>query len=146
MVWSYTGNPLTSDLDLIRLLIGDTDIDEQLLTDAELIYFNSTFGFPYGSAAQAARAIAAKYARMVNTRNSVLWVYGASRFDHYMALINQFEDQGAAFCTIVVGGISRADREAILANSNLLGPSFEIGQDDAPGGAPSGPYDYGQEP
>lgn len=134
MAWTYGADPLNSDQDLLRLLIGDTDTTDQLLSDAEVLYFTTTFSVPYGAAVAAAFAIAAKYARQINTRNSILWVYAKARWDHYMALYNLLLDleSKAALCTIVVGGFSRAERLAIMANTDLIRPSFEIGQDDDP--------------
>lgn len=69
MSWSYSGDPLDSVLDEVRFLVGDTDAEDQLITDEEVEYLITRWNPIYGStimvAAMAAEAIAAKFAREV---------------------------------------------------------------------------------
>ena len=41
MAWSYSGDPDSSALDGIRFLIGDTDTNDQLLSNEEISWMNS---------------------------------------------------------------------------------------------------------
>lgn len=61
MAFTYTG-ALTTDLEKVRRLIGDTDSANALFTDAEINWFISDGGSVYKAAALAARAIAASKA------------------------------------------------------------------------------------
>lgn len=68
MGFTYSGNPSESEVDAVRFLIGDTDDEEPLLHDEEIIYLSSlwTLQFSiYWTAAMAAEAIAARFAREV---------------------------------------------------------------------------------
>lgn len=38
MAWSYSGDPSTSKKDEVRFLIGDTNINQQILSDEEIEY------------------------------------------------------------------------------------------------------------
>ncbi len=58
MAFTYTG-ALTSDLERVRLLIGDTSSATALFQDAELQWFLTEQGTVYLAAAAAARAVAA---------------------------------------------------------------------------------------
>jgi hypothetical protein len=64
--WTYSGDPSLNDKDTVRFLIGDTDTDEQQITDEEINFLLTTWAAGrsmYYVAAQAADAIAARYAR-----------------------------------------------------------------------------------
>lgn len=38
MAWTYSGDPSSSDLDRYRFLIGDTDVDDKVLQDEEIMF------------------------------------------------------------------------------------------------------------
>jgi len=69
MSWSYSRDPQDSSLDEVRFLVGDTDSDDQLISDEEIEYLIAKWTPVYGSnimvAAMAAESIAAKFAREV---------------------------------------------------------------------------------
>lgn len=44
MSWSYSGNPASSDKDMLRFTIGDTDSTEPIMQDEELLYLISEYG------------------------------------------------------------------------------------------------------
>ena len=70
MSWSYSNDPSDSDLDEVRFLVGDTDSDDQLLSDEAIEYLILKWSSVYGSnimvAAMAAEAISAKFAREIS--------------------------------------------------------------------------------
>jgi hypothetical protein len=55
----YTGNPETDDRDAVRLMVGDTDNDDLLLSDAEIDYCLKRNKDKVMAAAECAEAIAA---------------------------------------------------------------------------------------
>lgn len=68
MTFTYSGNPSESEVDAVRFLIGDTEEEEPLLHNEEILYLSSiwTLQFSiYWTAAMAAEAIAARFAREV---------------------------------------------------------------------------------
>jgi hypothetical protein len=72
MTWTYSSAPGTSGSgplrDGVRLLIGDTDTNDQQIQDEEIAFALSQGGSDlHKSAAIACRMIAARYARLVDT-------------------------------------------------------------------------------
>jgi hypothetical protein len=69
-VWSYSGDPATSEKDTIRFYIGDIDESLQLLSDEDIQFLIDTWGPKYKSsiltAAVAAEMIANHFAREVS--------------------------------------------------------------------------------
>ena len=83
MTWTYGGNPAASVIDAIRLEIGDTIEDEQLLQDEELEYFYEEEGSVLGAAARACEAIAAKFAREADLKVGDLSLSASQKAEHY---------------------------------------------------------------
>jgi len=83
MTWTYGGNPATSTIDAIRLEIGDTIEEEQLLQDEELEYFYEEEGSILGAAARACEAIAAKFSREADLKVGELSLSASQKAKHY---------------------------------------------------------------
>ena len=66
MVWSYSGDPSSSDRDALRFLIGDTDTSDQQLVNEELDYLLTEHGAVGPAGIAACRAMIGKYARLVD--------------------------------------------------------------------------------
>ena len=89
---------ITSDRDKVRLAIGDTDVADPLLTDAEINV--QVANWPDNvelAAANCAEAIAAKYAREFNFRTDLQQFDRSQRVDHYTALAGQLRSRGGLF-------------------------------------------------
>jgi hypothetical protein len=94
---------MPSDLDLVRLSIGDTDEDDPLLLDDEIdallerrAVLDTSGGTVYNipaAAADAAGAIAAKYAREFNFAEDGQRFDRAQRVGHYLSLQAQLRNQ-----------------------------------------------------
>ena len=122
MSWTYSGDPSTSDRDAVRFLVGDTDEDDQQLSDSEIEYILSeNSNDPYGAAVQGAEALAAKYARQMDKRVGQLWIMAEARFEHYRLLAEQLKRNKMTRKPNFVGVMSTnvQDRR-----------SFELGQHD----------------
>ena len=77
-------NNLDLDRDKIRLLVGDTDDDHQMLADNEIAFFLAQNGDDlYMTAAMCCEAIASKFARDVDYRFSTMWQNASEAYDHY---------------------------------------------------------------
>jgi hypothetical protein len=44
MSWTYNGDPSSSEIEEIRFLIADTDVNNQLMQDEEIQYLIDTYG------------------------------------------------------------------------------------------------------
>lgn len=93
MTWEYSGDPTTSAKDEVRFLLGDTDADNQLLSDEEIAFL--VLQYPdqtglyanYRAAASGAYILSARYTKSM--RKSV----GSLSID-YGQLVTQFRDLG----------------------------------------------------
>jgi hypothetical protein len=147
MAWTYSATPGTSTADerrdSVRLLVGDTDTNDQQLQDAEIAFFLAqTNDAIYAAAAQAARTLAAKYARLVDTSVESVRVQYSKRREQYDAIAVQMErlDKkfGAGLGTPLAGGISISEMDSADDDSDRPRPRFERGMFNAPGDADDG--------
>lgn len=95
---------ISTDLDRVRLMVGDTDVDDPLLTDDEIgVFVDGRQIAVYGSddtvtnipaaAADAAEAIAAKFARDFNFAEDGQRFDRAQKFGHYTALAQKLRNR-----------------------------------------------------
>jgi hypothetical protein len=108
---------MPSDLDLVRLSIGDTDDTDPLLLDDEIEallerrgVIDTTGGTVYNipaAAADAAGAIAAKYAREFDFSEDGQNFSRAQRVGHYRALATELRNQaGGVSMPVTLAGTS----------------------------------------
>jgi glycerate-2-kinase len=134
MAWSYDPTDLDNTtasgrLNIVRLLVGDTDTVDQQVQNEEITFGLSENGNNiYLSASWIARAISSKYSRLVTTSLS-----GALSSDYsdlakqYQTLADQLEYQGktnGASVGILAGGITKTQVEGVRANTNRIEGSF----------------------
>ena len=130
MTWSYSDS-LGTNRDKLRLRIGDTDSNDQLLSNETLDVLLSDKNNDLALAAvDAVRAIIAKLGREFD-RNAV--GVGGSRsqkVQHYHDLLIQLNKEARGSTGVVVGGLSADRKETIQDDTDFIRPSFRIGQDD----------------
>lgn len=157
MTWSYVPQLLTSTatsgaLMRTRLLVGDTLTTDQLLQDEEIYFVLSVQPYPNYAAADCADMIAARFARQVNTENSLLRVSAAARHKHYVDLAKRLrsagpgsvpggESAGLILAEGYAGGISEIANENLRDGADNVLPPAAVGQDDYPVNADD-PADY----
>lgn len=133
--WSY--NPAkvsTVALFGVRLLIGDTIVDDPQLQDQEILFAISQRTDLYGAAAECAGYIAARFSRKVDTTSpGPISTRYSEQAKQYLALQSKLETSsksrgGGAF--IYAGGISISDKIDVLSDSDRVQPSFVIAMTD----------------
>lgn len=126
MTWTYSGDPSTSAKDAVRFRIGDTDADDQQISDEEISWLLTEEGSNiYAASAQACDGIAAKYARLVDQSAGELSVKFSQRQTHYTNLAAQFRAKNAKSAPIpFAGGISKASKESVRSNEDRVRPAF----------------------
>jgi len=122
MTWSYSGDPTTSNLDVMRILLGDTDTNHQLLQDEELNFYILQQNNLYYAAYLAADAIAAHFAP--GTQESLGDWSGSyqQRYEHFVALARSLKlkaaegncriEGGGAYMLAFFGGVEPVEYEA----------------------------------
>lgn len=142
--WTYD---LTTDVGKVRLIIGDTNIADQLLQDAEIQFYLDQAGAElYPAAIAACYAIAAKFSRQADFTNLSLSLSASQRAAAFLELAKTLAAQVASGAvgggsSMYVGGLTKSGKEALDSDTDAVQPSFSIGQDDEPGTYTStGPY------
>ncbi|NBO55357.1 MAG: hypothetical protein EBU84_12380 [Actinobacteria bacterium] len=145
MAWSYSGDPTTSTRDAVRFLIGDTDTNDQLISNEEINYFVTEFGNARRSASEAARAVAAKFARLMNRSIGGLSADFSAKYRQYLELAdNLLSKEEMAPVSLYISGYSRSAKEAVELDTDREPTFSRKGIMDNPRYQPSdeSPYDY----
>lgn len=137
MTWSYSGNPADSTVDALRFLTGDTNTDDQQLSNEEITYISTSYTDNNLAAAELCEAIAAKYARQVDTTNGDLRLGAQSRFQHYTDLAKKYRSKGNKLALMWAGGRLLSEKETARTDTTITQPSFSRGMDDFPGNGDS---------
>jgi len=140
VTWTYDGAPGTSTAaqrrDSVRFLTGDTDTTDQQVTDEEIAFTLSQSNDQiYSAGAATARAIAAKYSRLVNTSHESLRADYSNRQAHYLQLAQRLDAAQASTggaLTHKAGGISIDEMESVREDDDRPKPFFEWGQFENP--------------
>jgi hypothetical protein len=132
MTWSFDDTSLaTSEKDQVRLLIGDTDTNDQLLSDEAIAFYLSQRGDSVNlAAADACDSIAAKYARQVDTKNGQLSVSASQRAEAYRKLGADLRAQNAELCGAFFGGQSIDGKIELETDTDAIQPRFARGMND----------------
>jgi len=91
VTWTYSGNPAASPLDEARFLIGDTDTNEQLLQDEEILYRLGQNGGVLPEQAQLALVedITVLLAKRISKVAGPLSLQLSDRYEHYKELADR---------------------------------------------------------
>lgn len=130
--------PITDDTDKIRLMIGDTDSADWLLSDDEVDYFIDATSDLNVAAAAAAEAIAAKFARGYNFTTDGQSFNRSERVEHYMQLARNLDPANARNG---VGTITTAATTKVDGYSDDIDFQEGSGQSSATGRIRAGYFD-----
>ena len=127
----------------VRLLVGDTDDRDQQLQDEEIYFVLTQQETVNYAAAECADLLASKYARQINTENSLLRATAADRHKHYVAMAKRLrsngpgtlpggENAGMPLGGAYAGGTSKIANDLLLDNTDNIAADVAVGQDDYP--------------
>ena len=135
MTWIYGGDPENSERDAVRLLVGDTDPNDELVTDEEIQYALSQSRTVPGAASLTANAVAALFSRDVDIDVSGASFSESQRAEHYRTLASRLSRMAASAPprsgvkgpVPVVSGVSRSDMDTVREDSDRVRPEFRRG-------------------
>lgn len=134
MTWTYGGDPAANDRDKVRFLIGDTDTNDQQVSDEEIAYLLTSEGSVPGAAVAAVQALIAKFSRLVDKSVGDLSISYSQRVGQYEKLLRQLVQRRALRTgTPYAGGISESDKDTVEADTDRVRPEFYKGQFSHPG-------------
>lgn len=134
MAWSYDPTNLDTTtssgrLNSVRLLVGDTDTNDQQVQNEEITFSLSETGNNiYAAAAWIARTIASQYSRLVDTQlDGALQSNYSDLAEQYYKLAEDLEYRGktnGAVLGVAAGGLTISDIQAVRANTNRVEGAF----------------------
>lgn len=130
MTFTYSASDLSTNLARVRLMIGDTDSADPLLTDEEINYFLSLNSDPTKAAALAARAVAGKFAKLADKSVESVSVRYSQKAEGYFKLADQIEAQSALAGTLAgpsATGIKISQIDAANAETDRPAPDIRKG-------------------
>jgi hypothetical protein len=132
MTWSFDDSALASSKkDQVRLMIGDTDTTDQLVSNEAIVFYLSERGDSVSlAAADCCDIIAAKFSREVDTKNGALSVSASQRAAAYRKLSEDLRAQGAELCDVFFGGQSIDGKIDLETDTDAIQPRFARGMND----------------
>ena len=119
MTWSYSGDPSSSTLNAVRFLVGDTDTTDQLISNEEITYFVTEFANARRAASEAARAIAAKYARLMSRSIGGLSADFSAKYRQYLELAdNLLTKEEMKPVALFISGYTKSQKEIVELDSD----------------------------
>ena len=136
----YGGAPASNANDALKFLVGDlsTSASGELLSTAECAWLIGQYGSARAAAPHAAQAIAAQFAQKVDKSVGDLRIAAQQKFEHYTTLATSLGRQTALVAVPYAGGVSVADKAAVVADSDRVKPSFTVGIHDHEGNRQDG--------
>lgn len=138
MTFTYNSSPDTTTVagrrDAVRSLVGDTNSDDPLLQDSEIDFFvTDSSNDVYSAGAKAARAIAAQFSRIGNTRFDSVQIDFSQQRQHFLELAQRLEKtakfSGSTGLGVPVGGgISRSEILSVEEDTDRNSPAFKENQ------------------
>jgi len=126
MLWTYTGDPMDSEKDALRFHLGDTDQNDQQLSDHEINYLLQLHGGNvYLATADAARTLAGQFSRQSDKQVGDLRLSLSQKADQYWQLARKMELQGHKRATPYAGGISKSDKKKQKDREDRVQPGFK---------------------
>ena len=133
MTWTYSNSPASNQVDAVRLLIGDTDVCNALLSDEEIQFYLDQWCEVNVAAAEACLAISGKFARRVDESVGGVSVSYSQSAKQYYELSQSLRERTAILGgPVICGGISKADKEKLELDQDRVQPSFTRALHDNP--------------
>lgn len=117
---SYTGSPATSATDRIRLIIGDTDIDEEGLTDEVVQYAIDNATSEPRAAIECLKFLVAQYANRVTEKVGGLFTKESEKFEQYKRLLDLYTKDPSTALIVFGSYASGISKQDIIDNANNL--------------------------
>lgn len=138
MAWTYDASPGISTAaerrDAVRLLVGDTDTNDQQIQDAEITFaLSQAQDEVYSAAAICAQTLAGKFSRRSDVEFDGVSEKFGSLAEHYRKLATTLRQDAKRYGskglgTPVAGGISQSDMETADENTDRVKPKFRQDQ------------------
>ena len=127
MTWTYTNTSIVTNLAKVRLLIGDTNTNDQILTDEEITFHIGEEGNIYLAGAACCDSIIGQFARDVDRSGVGIQATRSQIVQHYQDLAERLRKRGeknADLTDDLIGGESESRKETLESDSDFVKPLF----------------------
>jgi hypothetical protein len=114
MTFTYSGNPSSSNLDLVRFLLQDTVSTDELLSNEEITYLLTAWGNPHEAARVGAETIASQFTRLADSTSKSVADLSISK--SYSNKANQYRELALS----IANQRARLYPSAPVVNANSL--------------------------
>ncbi len=138
MTWTYSGDPATNARDSVRFLVGDTDTNDQLVSDEEIAWTNNQVTGSdtattdlYTVAYRVMIAIASKFSRLANQAIGDMRVDLSQKADNARAQAEQLKQLAGRENLVPVPtreASASATSKSTGDNADRVDPFFTSGQ------------------
>jgi hypothetical protein len=129
MTWTFSDS-IATDKDIVRLKVGDTDTNDQLLSDETIDALLAIRPDVVLCAIDACRAILAKLARDIDRSAAGMSGSRSQKTQHYKDILSSLVKESGGETRVKVGGISKSENDTLRDNSDFEEPTFAIGMND----------------
>lgn len=142
--WTYADDPGASSLDAVRFLIGDVDVNDPLLQNAEITWAIKQEENLYLTAADLLDVLANRYTRLAQSESNgdVSRSYGdrAAGYATRATALRARATRGGHAPMAYAGGLSQAEMQDLAQNDDAVRPYFTAGINDHRGESVSSGY------
>jgi len=130
MSWTFDSTSLSTSLSQVRLLIGDTNTNDQLLTDEEVNFFYSERSDIRLAAIECCSAIIGKLSRDIDRSNLGQSATRSQKIQHYKDLMERLRRETSAVAEVFIGGVSVSNRDNLDSEDDFIKPAFSRDRND----------------
>lgn len=132
--WTYNPDDLaTNPIDQVRLEIGDTDPNDQLLQNAEIVYAATQENSFWGTCARCCEMISRFYARKADVKlGRSMQITYTKMFQQYQEMASRLRSKSSGVNVPWVGGMFVVDKINYAQQSGLVQPIFTLTQQQNP--------------
>jgi len=132
VTWTYDPTDLSTTLSQVRLKTGDTDEDDQLLSDEEVASVTDTYPDVPRASIECIKIILAQpeAARAVDRNGTGFSASRSQRFQHLKDILDTLEAQSRLSAEPTWTGSSISANEALESDTDYIPSAFSAGQFD----------------
>jgi hypothetical protein len=135
VTWTYSPTSITTDLAKVRLQIGDTDTDDQLLSDEEINYVLGRYAGVDRASYECAKILLAQpeAARAFDRTGTGFSATRSQRFQHLKDIVDQWKAGASLKAQPSLTGMSKSEKTSLEADTDYVPAAFERGLHDNDG-------------
>lgn len=131
MSWTYDSRNIADNTAKLRLLVGDTNTNDQLLTDSEVTYILTLETNLRLASARACDIIIAKLARDIDRNNIGMSATRSQKVQHYRDMAKDMRAEARLerddLAEVFLGGVSKSVKTTLESDSDFIQPAFRRG-------------------